>query len=96
MKLPDKSASALTWFAVILLLPGLMIQSPSGRFFFAALAGLVALVPLAFGSTKRRLYGGVIAALSLLIAVATYPEFIQDQDSYRDRVRQKSAQSANK
>lgn len=96
MKLPDKSASTLTWFAAILLVPGLMIQSPSGRFFFAALAGLAALVPLAFGSTKRRLYGGVIAALSLLIAVATYPEFIQDQDSYRDRVRQKSAQSANK
>jgi hypothetical protein len=94
MKLPDKSASTLTWFALILLVPGLMIQSPSGRFFFAALAGLVALVPLAFGSTKRRLYGGVIAALSLLIAAATYPEFSEDQDSYRDRVRQKSAQPA--
>lgn len=96
MKLPDKSASALTWFAVILLVPGLMIQSPSGRFFFAALAGLVALVPLAFGSSKRRIFGGVVAALSLLIAVATYPDFSQDQDSYRDRVRQKSAQSAAK
>lgn len=95
MKLPDKSTSALTWFAVILLLPGLMIQSPSGRFFFAALAGLVALVPLVFGSTQRRLYGGVIAAIALLIAVATYLEFAHDQDSYRDRVRQKSTQPAS-
>lgn len=96
MKLPDKSASALTWFALILLVPGLMIQSPSGRFFFAALAVLLALLPLAFGSTKRRLYGGAIAALSLLIAVTTYPDFSKDQDSYRERVRQKSAQAADK
>lgn len=94
MKLPDKSANSLTWFAVILLVPGLMIQSPSGRFFFAALACLIALVPLAFGSGKRRIFGGVVAALSLLIAVATYPDFRHDQDSYRDRVRQKSAQPA--
>lgn len=94
MKLPDKSASTLTWFAIILLVPGLMIQSPSGRFFFAALACLVALVPLAFGSSKRRLYGGAIAALSLLITVATYPDFRKDQDTYRDRVRLKSAQPA--
>lgn len=92
MKLPDKSASTLTWFAVILLVPGLLIPSPSGRFFFAALAGLVALVPLVFGSTRRRLYGGAIAALALLIAIATYPDFRQDQDTYRDRARQKSVQ----
>ena len=89
MRLPDKSANSLIWLAVFLLIPGLMIQSPSGRFFFVALSGLVALVPMIFGNAKRRVFAGVVATISLLIVIGTYEEFCQDQDSYRERARQK-------
>lgn len=96
MRLPDKSAAALTWLGTFLLVPGLLIQSPAGRYFFAALAGLVALVPLIFGGPRRRLFAGIVAGISLLLVIATYPEFSKEQDSYRERVRQKSMAPATK
>lgn len=89
MRLPDKSANSLIWLAVLLLIPGLMIQSPSGRFFFVALSGLVALAPLIFGTPKRRIFAGIVAAISLTIVIGTYAEFSKDQDAYRERARQK-------
>lgn len=90
MKLPDQSAGAMTWLAALILVPGLLIGSPSGRFFCVALAGVVALMPLMFGAGKRRVFAGIVAAISLLFGIATYPEFSKDQDTYRERVRQKN------
>jgi uncharacterized membrane protein len=74
MRLGDQSAGTLAWLAVFLLIPGLLIMSPTGRIFFIALAAAVALVPVVFGSTKRRIFGGVVLAICLLLGPATYLE----------------------
>jgi len=89
MRLSDETAKTLAGLAVLLLAPGLLIASPTGRFFFLVLAAFVALIPLVFGSTKRRILAGVIMAVSLLVGAATYPEFRKDYGSYLERARQK-------
>ena len=96
MRLSDNSASTLTWLAVFFLLPGFSIQSPSGRFLFVVLAAFVALIPLAFGNSKRRVISGLVLVVALLGAFATYPEFDKDQNAYRERVRQKSNASSER
>lgn len=74
MRLGDKSARSLAWFAVFLLLPGVLIMSPTGRIFFIALAAIVALIPVIFGSMKRRIFGGIVVAVCLVIGMPTYFE----------------------
>ena len=74
VRLNDQSAGALCWFAAILMLPGVLIMSPTGRLASLALAALIALVPLAFGSTKRRIFAGIVLALASLIGTPTYFE----------------------
>jgi hypothetical protein len=74
MRLNDKSAGSLAWFAVLLLLPGVLIMSPTGRISFIALAAFVALVPVIFGSRKRRIFGGIVIAVCLVIGTPTYFE----------------------
>ncbi|MCF8179330.1 MAG: hypothetical protein K9J74_12540 [Sulfuritalea sp.] len=90
MRLPETSVNALTWLALLFLVPGVLIESPGGRFIFTALAGLIALIPLLFGNPKRRMFAAVVMAISLLMGVVSFPEFSKDQDAYRERVRQKS------
>jgi uncharacterized membrane protein YccC len=89
MRVSDQSAKALAGLAVIFLVPGVLIESPTGRFFCVLLAAIIALIPLVLGSTKRRVYAGVVLAISLLIGVATYPDFQTDYDTYVERARQK-------
>ena len=74
MRLSDQSAGALLGFAAILIVVGLVVISPGGRFAASALAGLFALVPLVFGSNRRRILAGVILGVSVLIGVPAYSE----------------------
>jgi uncharacterized membrane protein YccC len=98
MRLSDQSANTLVSFALLLLVPGVLVPSPTGRFFFLALAALIALVPLIFGSVKRRVFAGLVFGISLLIGTATYPDFRKDYDPYLERARaeggSRSTQSA--
>lgn len=90
MKMSDQSVGSMIWLAGLILVPGLLVDSPAGRFFCIVLAGIVIVVPLFFGTGKRRLFAGILAGISLLLGIATYPEFIKDQAAYRDHVRGKS------
>jgi cell division protein FtsW (lipid II flippase) len=90
-RMQDDSAGALAWVAVILIVLGLVVMSPTGGFFLVVLAAVAALAPLVFGSTKRRIFAGAVFCAATLIGIATYPEFRKDYDPYLERARQKSA-----
>jgi len=76
------SASALTWFAAILLFIGLLIMSPSGSFLVYVLAALFALAPAIFGTKKIRIFAIVLLLVSISLAVNKYPEFKSESDKY--------------
>ena len=87
-KLNDVTAKSMNWLAVIILFVGMTIASSSGRFFSTIVAMLVALVPLLFSRSKKRIIAGIIVAAAAFFAYATFGEFQKDQDRYQERVRQ--------
>lgn len=62
------AASGGFWTAWLLLGAALLIPSPTADFFLAFLAVTAAVLPLAFGDTKRRI--GALVALLLAVALA--------------------------
>ena len=83
-KLNDVTARSLNWLAIIILFTGMMIASPAGSFFSAMVAMLVALVPLLFSRSKKRIIAGIIVAAAALFAYATFGEFQKDQGRYKE------------
>jgi hypothetical protein len=90
VKMKDSTARSLNWLAVIILLVGMMIASPSGRFFSTVIAIMVALAPLLFNRSKKRIFAGIIVAAAAFFAYGTFGEFQKDQDRYKERVRRTS------
>jgi membrane protein implicated in regulation of membrane protease activity len=90
-KLNDVTAKSMIWLAIIILFVGMMIASPAGRFFSTIVAMMVALVPLLFNRSKKRIIAGVIVAAAAFFAYATFGEFKKDQDRYKERARQASS-----
>lgn len=72
MRVSDQAAGALLGLAAIFLVGGLVVMSPAGTFAAAAVAGLLALAPLLFGSTKRRIVAGVILGVALVMGIPAY------------------------
>lgn len=77
------TAKALTWFPATLLIAAVIVMSPSGAFFLAAAAALIALFPSVFSQGKVRLVAAVLLLVSLGMALEKYPDFKQDQAAYR-------------
>jgi membrane protein implicated in regulation of membrane protease activity len=90
-KLNDVTTKSMLWLAIIILFVGMMIASPAGSFFSTMVAMLVALVPLLFNRSKKRIVAGIIVAAAALFAYATFAEFQKDQDRYKERAHQTSS-----
>ncbi|MCL4315666.1 MAG: hypothetical protein M1527_02175 [Gammaproteobacteria bacterium] len=82
-----ESASALAWFAAILLFAGWLVMSPSGAFAIFVLAALFAAVPAIFGSKKTRIIAAILLLVSILFAAIKYPEFKSEQDRFSSRAK---------
>ena len=91
MRLSDQSAGSLAWFAVLLLVPGLLIESPTGRIAFIGLAALFALIPAIFGSMKRRIFGGIVFAICIAIGIPTFFEHDKTYTEYLNRAKQRES-----
>jgi hypothetical protein len=91
VKIKDSTARALNWLAVLILLVGMMIASPSGRFFSTVIAIMVALAPLLLNRSKKRIIAGIIVAAAAFFASGTVGEFQKDQDRYKEKVRRTSS-----
>jgi len=94
MPLKNDSATSLTWLAAIILLVGLLIDSPAGRFFSTLVAGGIALIPLCFGNSRRRIFAGVVGLAAVLLACAVFGEYQKDFAKYRERVSRESVAPA--
>lgn len=83
MKMNPKSALALTCFAVILIIAGFMVMSPSGAIFLFVLSALFLLFPAIFGSGRLRILSAILLFAAIGLAVSKYPDFKNDQERYR-------------
>lgn len=91
MQLKDASGKSLLWLAVIILLAGLMVGSPSGSFFSALVSAGISLVPLMLGNPRRRIYAGAVFAVAVILAFMIYPEYCEDMERYKAAGHRQSA-----
>jgi len=85
-----KSANALVGAAVISVVLGMIVLSPSGSLLLYILAALFAAVPTIFATKRTRVAGAVILIASLALTAATYPKYAAEMASYRARSQQKA------
>jgi hypothetical protein len=72
-----KSASALAWLALGINILGLIVTALEAQFVFSAFAAVLVLYPAIFAGSRARIFPGAVLILSLVLAVAGYPKFIQ-------------------
>lgn len=68
----------------------MLVISPVGSLFLYAMAALCAAIPTVFGDRGARVAGAVVLAVSLLLAVVTYPSYATEMTRYRERAKTKS------
>lgn len=85
-----KSASTLVWAAAAATLLGMIIMSPSGRFFSLVVAVILATAPTLFAPKRPRIAAGVLLAVSIALAWQGYPFFHKEMEDYRKRAAARS------
>ncbi len=82
-QMKHKSAGALTWFAVILIIAGSMIMSPSGAFFLFIVSALLLVFPALICKGRIRIAAAILLLAAIGLAVSKYPDLKNDQERYR-------------
>jgi membrane protein implicated in regulation of membrane protease activity len=85
-----KSATALSWFAIIVNLLGLTALMLGGQFIFSVTAAVFALIPTIFARQAPQFFGGAVLVLSLALVVAGYPEFKQGRTEYEQQLQRRA------
>jgi hypothetical protein len=85
MSMNPKSASALIWAALIVDSLGLMVHALEAQFVFSIFSAVLVFFPFVFAREKTRIAAGLVLALSLALAYAGYPRFIDSP--YMQRAR---------
>ena len=88
----SKTLNTLLWAALICLVPGMLVMSPAAAFMLYSLAAILAILPAILAVKWRRLAAVSVLAVSLLLAIDTYPKFKKDLQAYRTRAIEKQAQ----
>lgn len=83
----NSSASALTWFAAILLFVGLLMMSPAGSLAVFILAALFVAAPAFFGTKKIRIAAIILLLASIILAASQYPGFRDERERITKRSR---------
>ena len=86
-----KSATALSSVAGMLIVLGLLIPSPTGRFALLSLAVIVVAIPCIFAVKRARIISIILMTTALALTVSFYPEFKKDQDAYAKQVKERAA-----
>jgi hypothetical protein len=87
----QQSARALIWTSGILLLLGFMIPAPAGSFFMFALAVVAAAIPSLFAARPVRYVAFALLGVSIAVTASTYPTYMQAQDAYLKRAKERAA-----
>lgn len=77
--------------AVLMLIPSLIVSSPSARFILAAVMAAAAVLPVVCGPMRYRLVGIVALAAGFGMALSLYPAFKGDPHYVKGRVEQAAA-----
>jgi hypothetical protein len=80
-----ESSRALTVTAVVLLLLGLLVPSPSGALAAFCLGALTSAVPVLFGRGTARITAAIVLLCALGLAGYHRAAFQADQERYRQR-----------
>ncbi len=91
-ELNPQSARALVWAALFPLVVGPIATSYAAMFLGPVLAGVIALVPAAFGRRRTRLAASVLLALSLVVAFSKYPGYSRHMERWTTRARESAAE----
>jgi len=89
----QQSARALLWFSVILLVVGAVITDPAAGFALMALAGLGALSTIALGDKRLKLVGILALAVSVGMAVTSWPAAQRHMAKYQERAKKAAAKN---
>ncbi len=73
----------LTVLAAFAIVVGAMIASPLGRLAVVGFGGLIALIPVAFGTPRLRLTGAVCLAVAVILVFDTQVPALQEAATYR-------------
>jgi hypothetical protein len=85
-----KSAGALVWLALIVNSLGLIVLALEAQFVFSVFAAVLVFFPVVFTRERTRIAAGLVLALSLALAFAGYPKFIESPYMQRARAVQES------
>ena len=82
-----KSASALSWFALIVNVLGLTVTALGVQFVFSAFAAVLTLIPTIFARKGAQIFGGAVLTVSVALAVPGFPEYKSFAAEYQARVK---------
>jgi VIT1/CCC1 family predicted Fe2+/Mn2+ transporter len=85
--LNPKSASALSWFALVVNVLGLIATALSAQFFFSVFAAFLSLFPAVFARKKVRIFGIAVFVLSLTLMVTGYPKYKLEKEKFQQRIK---------
>lgn len=85
-----KSAGALIWVALIVNVLGLIVLAAEAQFVFSAFAAVLVLAPSIFAREKARIGAGFVLVISLALAYAGYPKFVDSPYMQRAKAVQES------
>lgn len=83
--LAPESSRALTVTAVVLLMLGLLVPSPSGAFAAFCLGALTSAIPALLARGAVRITAAIVLLCALGLAGFHHDEFRADQERYRHR-----------
>lgn len=83
-RLKDSSSTALLVLAALFFVPAVLILSPDGRLFFLVLAGIVSVIVLIAGpSRKKRIAACIGLLLFAVLVIPTWSEHRVHSDAWK-------------
>jgi len=94
-RIQEASSTALLVLFALFLVPGMLILSPDGRLFFFVLAGLVSVIVLIAGpSRKKRIAACIGLLLAVALAIPTWSEYRAHSDTWKKHVLRPQEQNS--
>ena len=83
-RIRESSSTALLVLSALFLVPGMLILSPDGGLLFLVLAGLVSVIVLIAGpSRKKRIAACIGLLLAVALAIPTWSEYRAHSDAWK-------------
>jgi hypothetical protein len=88
-----KSARALVWLSLILIIVGPITTAYSSQFAIPALGALIVLPPAVFSSKRTQVAAAALLAIALAVSTVNYPGYKAAMDRYIARSHERSLET---